>query len=135
MFKKSTSRSERRNHERRAFQSYIQFRNDLTGELVGDLADISMSGFRLEGSRQVALNQPMQFRVDVPPEIPGKGSMLLVARSRWIRPHPVDPRLFVSGYEMERVDPVDSRLYRSIFDKYGTSGPVKYAGQDYLWKD
>ena len=135
MLEKKLSQRERRRHERRAFQSFMQFTNDETGELVGDLSDISLTGFRLEGSRQIPPNSLLRFHVDIPPEIPGKTSIVIPARSRWIRRHPIDPRLYVSGYEVEGVDAVDGQLFQNIFHKYSTSGPVKFAGYDYVWKD
>ncbi len=135
MFKKAFSHPERRSNERRGFPNYVQFRNDVTGELVGNLADISLDGFRLEGSKHVPNNTLLQFRVDLPPEVPGRSSIVIRAQSRWIRQHPVDTRLYVSGYEIRNVDAADGRALRFVFDKYGSTGPAKAAGNEYVWKD
>lgn len=131
----ATAKRERRRRERRRFSDYMQFKNDRTGELMGDLADISLDGFRLEGSRRIQPNAEFQFRVDLPPDVPGKASIVVIAHSRWIRPHPVDPRLYVSGYEIMHMEPSDSRAFTSFYDRYGSSGAPKDTNYDYLWKD
>jgi hypothetical protein len=135
MFWKSESNKERRRRERRAFSSYMQFLDERTGELMGDLADISHEGFRLEGSKHVPPNAELEFRVDLPPDFLGKACIVVKARSRWTRPHPIDARLYVSGYEIMHMDPGDARAYKLIFDRFGSTGPAKRATSDYLWKD
>jgi hypothetical protein len=135
MFAKRSFSSERRNRERRGFPHYVQFRNDLTGELVGNLADLSLDGFRLEGSRHVPNNTLLQFRVDLPPEVPGRTSIVVRAQSRWIQPHPVDTRLYVTGYEIRNLDAADGRALKYVFDKFGSTGPATAAGHEYVWKD
>jgi hypothetical protein len=135
MFGKRSSSHERRSRERRGFPHYVQFRNDLTGELVGSLADLSMDGFRLEGSRHVPHNTTVQFRADLPPDVPGRASIVLRAQSRWIAQHPIDPRLYVTGYQIKGLDPADGRALRYVYDKYGSSGPTKPTGNDFVWKD
>ena len=134
MYRKVTTHHERRVQERRAFQHYMQFKNDRTGELVGDLADISRRGFRLEAMNRVPINAEIQFRVDLPPDVPGRTSIVFTAQSRWIRPHPIDPRMYVIGYEIQRMDPADGRSFTFVFDRYGSTGPAKPPGNDYVWQ-
>jgi hypothetical protein len=112
----------------------MQFKNEHTGELVGDLADISHNGFRLEGMKQIPFNTELHFRVDLPPDVPGRASIVIAARSRWIQPHPIDPRMYVTGYEIHGMDPAAGRAFNYIFDQYGTSGPLKAPGNDYVWQ-
>ncbi|HET6847193.1 MAG TPA: PilZ domain-containing protein [Anaerolineales bacterium] len=134
MFRKLAPKRERRRQKRRAFPSYMQFKNEHTGELVGDLADISHNGFRLEGMKPVPLDAELQFHVDMPPDVPGRGSIVITARSRWMAPHPVDPRMYVSGYEIEHIDPGDIHSFTYIFDRYGRTGPLKPTTNDYAWQ-
>ena len=111
----------------------MQFMNDQTGELVGDLADISPNGFRLESSKPIPFNAEFPFRIDLPREISEKPWILFTARSRWSLPHPVDRRLYEAGFEIMRMDPGDSRAFRLIFDRYGSIGGSTDSGTDYLW--
>jgi hypothetical protein len=135
MLWKKESKQERRRQERRAFPHYMQFKNDSTGELVGDLADISPSGFRLEGTRPPRANAEFRFRVDLPPEIRGRASIVFTARSRWIQPHPIDPRLYVSGYQIQHMELGDSRSFQQIYAQCGMSKPMKDEAHDYVWQD
>jgi hypothetical protein len=135
MFRKPAPKKERRRQERRTFPHYMQFKNDLTGELVGDLADISLNGFRLEGTHKIPLNAELQFRVDMPPDIPGRASIVFVAKSRWMGPHAIDPRLYVSGYQIVNMEPADSRSFEEIFAQCGAAKQVKKSAHDYVWQD
>jgi hypothetical protein len=112
----------------------MQFLNDRTGELVGDLADISLSGFRLEGTTRIPVNTEVQFRVDLPPEVSYKPCIVFTARSRWSQPHPIDGRLYEAGFEIMRMDAGDNRAFALIFDRYGSSTGGKSSGTDYLWR-
>lgn len=132
---KTAPGKERRKAERRAFSDYMQFTNDRTGELLGDLADISRHGFRLEGSKPIPVNAVFPFRVDLPPEISQKLCLILTARSRWSRRHPIDSRIYEAGFEVVHLDPGDSHAFQLIFDRYGTAGARKGSGTDYLWRD
>ena len=107
--------------------------NDRTGELVGDLADISPGGFRLEGSKPIPVNAEFPFRVDVPPEISQKLCLVFTARSRWSQPHPFDGRLYEAGFRITNMDPTDSRTFALIFHRYGATSTPKDTGTDYLW--
>ena len=135
MFGKKGSRRERREYPRRAFPHYMQFKNDRTGELVGDLADISLRGFRLEGMREIPRDTDFNFRVDLPPDSPGRGSIVVKARSRWVQPHPVDPRMYVTGYEIKGLDPGDHQAYQFMYDRYGSTETRQAAGNDYVWQN
>jgi len=133
MSARKTPRSDRRNGERRAFPHYMQFMNALTGELLGDLADISPGGFRLESSKPIPLNTEFAFRVDMLPEISTKPWIAMTARSRWSLPHPVDGRLHEVGFEIMKMDPSDRNAFELIFDRFGSTSSGKDSGIDYLW--
>ncbi len=128
-------RKERRKRERRAFSQYMRFVDDRTGELVGDLVDISANGFRLEGSKSITPNTEVYFRVDVPAEVSQKTVIAFVARCLWCKKHPVDLRLFESGFEISRMDPGDRGTFERIFEHYGTKSSGTNTGNDYLWRD
>ena len=113
----------------------MRFMNDRTGELLGDLADISPAGFRLEGSKPIPVNAEFPFRVDLPPEISAGSSIVFTARSRWSQPHPVDPRLYEAGFEIMHMDYGASRAFGQIFDQCRLVNPGRKSGTDYMWQD
>jgi len=131
----SPPNGERRTGERRAFTDYLQFRDVRTGALVGTLADISLRGFRLEGLEPSTPQTAVQFRVDLPPGIPGSMFIALTARSRWSQRHPFDPRLFLSGFEIEHMDSSAGSAMRHLFERYGAAEAAGDAAEDYMWRD
>ena len=118
----NTSRSERRKRGRRPTSLYVQFINNRTGELVGDLADISRDGFMLESFKPIPLNTEFNFRIDLPPEISRKQSIVFIAQSRWSRPDRLDSRLYDVGFEILKTDPGDAQVFQQLYDQYGSSG-------------
>jgi hypothetical protein len=135
MFRKFKPVRERRTDERRPFPSYMQFKNDVTGELVGDLADISRDGFRLEGMQPTRVNTEFRFRVDIPPGIRGPARMVFVAQSRWLRPHPLDPRVYLSGFQIQRMEAAEKRAFEQIYAECQPASKGADTIPDYLWKD
>src|SRR5512142_1356469 len=105
----SPSRKERRKQERRSSSLYLRFLDHGTGEVVGDLADISRSGFCLESTEPIPLNAEFTFDVEVPPEISGKRYIVVAARSRWSARDPLDSGLYDTGFEITQIDPEDTR--------------------------
>ena len=116
------SRSERRKRDRRSTSLYIQFINNRTGELVGDLADISRDGFMLESFKPIPLNAEFAFRIDLPPEISRKQSIVFTAQSRWSKPDRLDSRLYDVGFEILKTDPGDAQVFQQLYDLYGSTG-------------
>ena len=102
--------------------------NNRTGELVGDLADISRDGFMLESFKPIPLNTEFSFRIDLSPEISTKQSIVFTARSRWSQTDPIDRRLYDVGFEIMEIDPGDTQVFQQIFDRYGSSGNSRNLG-------
>jgi hypothetical protein len=99
----------------------MRFTNNRTGELVGDLADISRDGFMLESLKPIPLNAEFSFRIDLSPEISTKPFIVFTARSRWSRTDPIDTRLYDVGFEIMKMDPSDTQVFQQIFDQFGSS--------------
>ena len=118
----NTSHRDRRKLSRRPTSLYIQFINNRTGELVGDLADISHDGFMLESFKPIPLNAEFTFRIDLPPEISRKQSIVFIAQSRWSQPDRLDSRLYDVGFEILKTDPGDDQVFQQLYDQYGSSG-------------
>ena len=126
----STPRKDQRKRERRSCSLYMRLLNNLTGEPVGDLADISRDGFRLESLNPIPLNTEFTFRIDLPPEISKKQFIVFTARSRWSRPDPMDTRLVDIGFEIMKIAPGDTQTFELIIDRYSSSRTSSYLGTD-----
>ena len=105
--------------------------NNRTGELVGDLADISRDGFMLESMKPIPLNAEYSFGINLPPEISRKSYIVFTARSRWSLQDPVDSRLYDTGFEIVRLEPGDTQAIELLIERYGSN---RGSGNDYLWK-
>ena len=90
--------------------------------MIGDLADISRDGFMLESFKPIPLNAEFSFRIDLPPEISRKQSIVFTAKSRWSQRDPLDTRLYDVGFEILNTDPGDAQVFQQIFDQYGSKG-------------
>ena len=126
----NTQRKDQRKRERRSCSLYMRLVNNLTGEPVGDLADISRDGFRLESLKPIPLNAEFTFRMDLLPEISKKPYIVFTARSRWSRPDPIDTRLYDIGFEIMKIDPGDTFVFELIIDRYSSRKASSYLGSD-----
>jgi hypothetical protein len=124
----NTQRSERRKRGRRSTSLYLRFMNNRTGELVGDLADVSPDGFMLESFKQIPLNAEFSFRIDLPPDISSKQSIVFTAQSRWSKLDSLDRRMYDVGFEITKIDPGDTQVFQQIFDRYGSSRTGRNSG-------
>jgi hypothetical protein len=130
----STQRSERRRRERRACSLYMRFMNSRTGEMVGDLSDISRDGFMLESVKPMPLNVDFSFRIDLSAEISTKPFIVLIARSRWSRADPIDARLYDTGFEIIKMDPSDAQVFAAIYERYGSARAGGDSKDSYVWR-
>jgi hypothetical protein len=122
----STPRRDQRKRERRSCSLYMRFVNIQTGEAVGDLADISREGFRLESLKPIPLNAQFTFRIDLSPEISTKPFIVVTAQSRWSLPDRVDGRLYDTGFEIMKIAPGDTQAFELIIDRYGSSSTGRF---------
>jgi hypothetical protein len=113
------SRRNSRTQERRACSLYLRLVNHRTGETVGDVADLSFNGFKLESSKAIAPDCVFAFRMDLPGDLSEKPFMVFHARSRWCRTDPLDGRLYDIGFEIIAIDPADARIFERVFERYG----------------
>lgn len=126
---------ERRKRDRRDFLEYMRVMNENTGELVGHLADISPSGFKLESQKPIPPNTDFPFRIELAAEVADKTFMVFVARSKWCQPDQIDPTLYNVGFEITNMSPEDFEIFKNLFEKYGSQkSDKKNSNADYLWR-
>ena len=56
--------AERRNLSRRSFSYYMRVMDEMTGESVGHLADISTTGFKLDCKKPLPPNTNITLRIE-----------------------------------------------------------------------
>jgi hypothetical protein len=111
--------SEKRNLKRKAFSYYMQVIDDNTDKVLGYLADISSSGFRLDCRQQIPIKQNYSLRFDLTDEVASKAFMVLVAGSKWCRLDELDPFVYNVGFQIVSIDPEDAEIFKRIVEKYG----------------
>ncbi len=123
-----------RQQTRRLFSHYTLVYDDVTGKLLGHWIDIGMGGFRLETIRPVPPDEDFRFRVDLSNEMAPKSFMILNARSRWCNRHEFDGNLYDAGFEIGKLPPDDARIFKSMFEKYGSREPGETYTGDFTMK-
>jgi len=129
--------AERRKLDRRNFSYYMRVVDELTGKLVGHLADISTGGFKLDCSTALPPNMDYRLRLDLPSDISTSGFMVFSARSRWCRPDEIDPTAFNVGFQITSMLPGDFNTFLRMFERYGSqggTGGLKKKSDDYMWR-
>jgi hypothetical protein len=127
--------SDKRKLARRPFSYYMRVMNEVNGQLVGHLSDISTGGFKLDSQDAIPANKDFRLRIDLNNEVADKPFMVFGARSRWCSTDPYDPTAFSVGFQITNMAPVDFEIFSRMFEKYGSkSSESKKSGNDYLWK-
>lgn len=76
-------KDERRKLDRKNFTYYMRVLDEATGELIGQLSDISTGGFKIESTTPIPLGSNFRLRIDQTREISNKSFLLFTARVRW----------------------------------------------------
>lgn len=97
----------------------MQVVDDSSDQLLGYLADISSTGFRLDCRQQLAANQNYSLRFDLTDEVADKAFMVLVARSKWCKLDELDPFVYNVGFQIVSIDAEDVTIFKRIVEKYG----------------
>ena len=124
---------EKRQLSRRDFSMYMGVLDELTGKMVGTLADISTGGFKLECKFAVPLNVNFRLRIDHTDEISNKPHIVFTARARWCRQDQIDHSLYNAGFEIVDMEPSDMAVFVQMFNSYGTGSHSGANDTDYLW--
>ena len=127
--------SEKRKLARRNFSYYMRVMDEVNGQLVGHLADISTGGFKLDSSAAIPLNKDFRLRIELTNEVANKSFMVFMARSKWCHSDPLDPTAFNVGFQITNMAPSDFEIFSRMFEKYGSEGAnFQKRNDDYLWR-
>jgi len=109
--------------------------NENTGELVGHLADISISGFKLESQKPISKNTEFPLRIELASDISEKPFIVFIASSKWCQPHLIDTSLYNVGFQIVDMSSEDLESFKKIYNLYGSEkSDNKLSNADYLWK-
>jgi hypothetical protein len=126
--------NDKRKLERKNFSYYMRVMNEHTGDLVGQLGDISSGGFRLESSTPMAVGQTLDLRIDQTGEISQKGFIIFSARTRWCQKDPYDPTIYNVGFQIVNMTPADFDIFVKMFNTYGVQKKTHHKkNTEYIW--
>ncbi len=111
--------TERRSLSRRNFSYYMRVMNELTGEPVGHMADISARGFKLDCKEPLPPNTNLKLRIEQVGSIASKSYLVFVARSRWCKRDEYDTTRFNVGFQLVNISREDYDIFVKMFEAYG----------------
>lgn len=111
--------AERRNLSRRTFSYYMRVMDEVTGELIGHLADISTTGFKLDCKKPLPLDANFRMRIEQTGEISSKNFLTFTARSKWCRRDEFDFSLYNIGFQLINISRTDYDIFLKMFEMYG----------------
>lgn len=127
-------KTERRKLDRKNFTYYMRVLDETTGELIGQLSDISTGGFKIESTSPIPLGAVYQLRIDQTLEISDKSYLSFTARARWCQKDPYDPTIFNIGFQLVDMTPADYDIFVRIFNEYGVQRQSHHkSNSDYIW--
>ena len=126
---------ERRKRDRRDFSYYMRVMNENNGELVGHLADISISGFKLESQKPISKNTEYPLRIELGSDISDQSFIVFIANSKWCQPQLIDITLYNVGFQIVDISSEALESFKKIYDVYGSQKSEKKSpNANYLWR-
>lgn len=111
--------TERRNLTRRNFSYYMRVMDEMSGELIGHLADISTTGFKLDCQKPIPANALFKMRIENTGQVSGKDYLVFTATSRWSKRDEYDSSLYNVGFQLVNITPSDYEIFVKMFNTYG----------------
>jgi hypothetical protein len=126
--------ADKRKLTRKNFSYYMRVMNESTGDLVGQLGDISSGGFKLESAKPIVLGEVFYLRIDQTGEISQKSYITFKARARWCQKDPYDPTIYNVGFQIVEMTPADYDIFVTMFNTYGVQQKVHHkTNSEYIW--
>ncbi|MCL4270537.1 MAG: PilZ domain-containing protein [Anaerolineales bacterium] len=126
--------AEKRKLTRKIFSYYMRVLDEYTGEIIGQIADISTGGFKIESTQRLPVGASYQLRIDQMGAISPKSHITFAARTRWCQRDPYDPTIYNVGFQIVDMTPADYDIFVSMFNAYGVQQKVHHkSNTDYIW--
>lgn len=125
---------DKRKLPRKNFTYYMRVLDRNTGELIGQITDISTGGFKLESAKPLPPNVDMALCIDQVGEISAKPVIYFSARTRWCDRDAYDPSIYNVGFQLMDATPADYDVFVKMFNSYGEQKSSHHkANSDYIW--
>jgi len=109
---------ERRRLKRKYLAFFTRVIDCETGQLVGNLDNVSPEGAMLIGKHPIQQDKDFQLRMDVSEHFFGKEHLRFRARSVWCQPD-LDPSFYNIGFQFLEIASEDIKIIEQIMAEYG----------------
>jgi hypothetical protein len=89
-------------------------------QMIGHLADITLTGLRMDSQKPIKIFKDFQLRIYTTTDVADKDFIEFSARTRWCNIDPVDPGVYDIGFEIIKIAPHDAEIVKHIMDKYSS---------------
>ncbi len=112
--------AERRRIQRRSISYYMRVIDASENQMIGHLADITLTGLRMDSQKPIKVFKDFQLRIYTATDVADKDFIEFSARTRWCNIDPVDPGVYDIGFEIIKIAPHDAEIVKHIMDKYSS---------------
>ena len=109
---------ERRKTKRRNISYYLRIVDTGTNQIIGHLADITLQGLKVDSQKEIPVPKEYRLRIYTTADVSDRDYIEFVACTRWCHIDPLEPGLFVIGFELIKIEPHDKEIIQHIVDKY-----------------
>ncbi|MEW5869422.1 MAG: PilZ domain-containing protein [Chloroflexota bacterium] len=109
--------AERRKLSRKYLIFFGRIFDRRTGQLLGNVADITAEGAMVISSHPIGVDQDFQLRLDLASRIFGTDHLNLDGHSIWCQPD-IDPAYYNTGFQFSGITPEDIELIDRIVEEY-----------------
>jgi hypothetical protein len=110
--------SERRKVRRRYLLYYSRVFDAQTGDLLGNLVDITPLGTMLVSEMPIPTDTVFRLKLELSEDIADKPFLECTAKSTWCQPD-IAPGSYNTGFQMLDITPQDMEIVQRIIDTYG----------------
>ena len=110
--------TDRRKIKRRYLLYYSRVFDAKTGDLIGNLVDITALGAMLVSERPIPVDTVFRLKLELSEDVADKPFLEFTAKSLWSQPD-IAPGSYNTGFQMLDIAPHDMEIIQRIIDAYG----------------
>lgn len=128
--------TDKRKMERRKVSYYLPVSEPGNSHLIGVVIDVSLGGFKLDGTARVPIGQVRRFFIDLPDSVAPHFSRTFSGRCCWCRSDDLDPSSFCTGYEFVNMTSGNLSFFQRLYNEYGIKPDARLDrdSSGYMWK-
>jgi c-di-GMP-binding flagellar brake protein YcgR len=108
---------EKRRNKRRHIIYYLRVFERDTGQLIGQLVDITTSGMKLISEQPIEIGKEFKLRMVLPEKIDRKEEIHFDVKGMWVK-RDINPNFFSIGFEFLRIAEEDVGIIQNLIYDY-----------------